>query len=139
MKRLELPGNRHKFAEKIDKDVEAASLAAEKAIPSFDKPYWSIELSQARKKVQVCKKCLSMARTRLDNREVISASGKNVFSSEEIPTTTLECKELLKVLNRQIRELVKSSYESSEIKKGDGRLKNYHHRLSQAIRNKLNV
>jgi hypothetical protein len=32
MKRLELPGNRHHFAEKIDKDVEASSLAAEKAI-----------------------------------------------------------------------------------------------------------
>ncbi len=50
MKRLELSGNRHKYAEKIDKDVEAASLAAEKSIPHFDQPFWSVELSQARKR-----------------------------------------------------------------------------------------
>ncbi|KAI2493381.1 hypothetical protein MHU86_21163 [Fragilaria crotonensis] len=50
MKRLELPGNRHRFAERLDKDVEAASLAAEQTIPHFDKPFWSVDLAQARKK-----------------------------------------------------------------------------------------
>ena len=114
MKRLELSGNRHKYAEKIDKDVEAASLAAEKSIPHFDKPFWSVELSQARKKVQVAKKCLSMARTRLDNWEVISREWREAFASAEIPKTTQECKELLKDLNRQVQELVKSSYETRE-------------------------
>jgi hypothetical protein len=114
MKRLELSGNRHKYAEKIDKDVEAASLAAEKSIPHFDKPFRSVELSQARKKVQVAKKCLSMARTRLDNWEVISREWREVFASAQIPKTTQECKELLKELNRQVQELVKSSYETRE-------------------------
>jgi hypothetical protein len=115
MKRLELPGNRHKFAEKIDKDVEAASLAAEKTIPHFDKPFWSMELAQARRKIQVGKKLLSMAKTRLDNQDVITREWQAAFSSEDdMPQTIRECKELLKVWNQQVNELVKSSYETRE-------------------------
>ncbi|KAI2501661.1 hypothetical protein MHU86_12785 [Fragilaria crotonensis] len=45
--RLHHPGNRHKFAEKLDKDIVAASLASELSLPRFDTPDWSVELAQA--------------------------------------------------------------------------------------------
>jgi hypothetical protein len=50
--RLTYPGNCHQFAERLDRDVLAASLAAETAIPQFGEHAWSIELSNARRRVQ---------------------------------------------------------------------------------------
>lgn len=65
--RLTYPGNRHQFAERLDRDILAASLAAEAAIPQFGEHAWSIELSTARRRVQYLRKCLSMLRTGLDS------------------------------------------------------------------------
>ena len=48
--RLTHAGNRHKFAEALDRDVTAACLAAQATFPIFDEAEWSIELALARKR-----------------------------------------------------------------------------------------
>ncbi len=96
LQQLEQPGHRHRFAERLDKDIEAASLAAEQAIPRFDKPMWSIELAQARKREQVLRKCLSMVRTRLRNQDQIQNEWSEVAPPEDLPEAVRDCKVLLK-------------------------------------------
>ena len=68
-----MTGNRHQFAERLDKDVLEASLAAEKRIARFGEPYWSIALASARKKGQVLQKQLSMLRTGIANQNTIDS------------------------------------------------------------------
>jgi hypothetical protein len=63
-KRLDQPGNRHEFAERLDKDIVDGSLVAER-------PAWSVALVQARQLVTILKKCNSMMRTGLDHSQQI--------------------------------------------------------------------
>ena len=114
IQQLERPGDRHQYAERIDKDIVAASLAAEQSIPHYDKPQWSIELSKTRKKVQILKKCLSMERTSIENREVIIREWQEIAPSEEMPTTVRECKQLLREIRRLVGEIIKISYSKRE-------------------------
>ncbi|KAI2493806.1 hypothetical protein MHU86_20729 [Fragilaria crotonensis] len=65
--RLSHPGNRHANAERLDRDIIAASLSAERKMKRFGQPAWSIALVKARKKVTMLSKCLTMARTQLDH------------------------------------------------------------------------
>ena len=60
--RLSHPGNRHAYAERLDRDIVAASLSAEQKMKRFGQPAWSIALVKARKKVTMLSKCLTMAR-----------------------------------------------------------------------------
>ncbi len=62
--RLTLPGEKHQYAERLDRDVIAASLATEQKLKRYDDPAWSVALDTARKSVtKITTKCLSMART----------------------------------------------------------------------------
>ena len=114
IQQLERPGDRHQYAERIDKDIVAASLAAEQSIPHYDKPQWSIELSKTRKKVQILKKCLSMERTSIENREVIIREWQERAPSEEMPTTVRERKQLSRVIRKLVVEIIKISYSKRE-------------------------
>ncbi|KAI2511569.1 hypothetical protein MHU86_2823 [Fragilaria crotonensis] len=69
-KRLTFLGNRHQFAERLDRDLLAASLAAEASIPQFGEHAWSAELSMARRRVQYLKKCLSITKSGLDLTQI---------------------------------------------------------------------
>ncbi len=60
MQRLDHPGNRNEYAERMDKDILSASLAAEKQIKRYASPAWSLELVAARKKVTYWSICISM-------------------------------------------------------------------------------
>ena len=51
--RLSNPGNRHAFPNRLDQDVLAASLQAERRIPQFDEPVWSATLARARHYVSI--------------------------------------------------------------------------------------
>ena len=42
---LTLPGNRHAFAERLDRDVVKTSLDAEKKTKHFGEPVWSVKLN----------------------------------------------------------------------------------------------
>ena len=70
-RRLRLPGNRHAFAERLDRDMVQASLAAENRIKRYGEPAWSVALDQSRKRLSILRKCLSMIRTGLNTTQVI--------------------------------------------------------------------
>ena len=69
--RLENPDNRHEFAERLDADVLRCSLSAEKRTKRYKEPAWSVELADARRKVSVLKKALSMAKTQVDHIDIL--------------------------------------------------------------------
>ncbi len=64
-------GNRHAFAERLDSDILTASLTAEKDLPKFAAPAWSIALAQARRKVLIVTKQLTALKTGLDHRTIL--------------------------------------------------------------------
>ncbi|KAI2495726.1 hypothetical protein MHU86_18785 [Fragilaria crotonensis] len=111
IQQLDRPGNRHVFAERIDKDVTAASLAAEKVIPRFDAPHWSAELAKARKKVQVLQKWISSKRTGILNTETINQEWGNITSVDELPQTIHECSVMLREAKREVKAIVQESYQ----------------------------
>ena len=102
-------GDRHKFAERIDKDVLAASLAAEAVIPVFREPAWSVELVQARQKVQVLKKCVSLLRTGLSNPQVLQEYLQK-FPDEPSPPSQAKCSQQWRHAKTEVQEIIKQSY-----------------------------
>jgi len=110
------PGNRHQFAERLDRDVVAASLAAENQLKKFAAPTWSVALDKARKKVTRLTKCLSMARTALDNTAQLSPEHHQAQWEEPfiIPQTVQECTEQIREAKRQVQEIVDSSFKQRD-------------------------
>ena len=107
--KLTHPGNRHRFAERLDRDVLAASISAEASLPQFGEPAWSLELSQARRKAQYLRKALSMFRIALDNTKILQEYSQ-AFPEAEVPCTQGHCSRLLRSATLEIRSLVKQSY-----------------------------
>jgi hypothetical protein len=106
-----VPGNRHKFAERLDKDVLEASLAAEKRIARFGEPHWSIALASARKKGQVLQKQLSMLRTGIANQDRIESEWSALGIDETLPTSVRECSTSLQLTKKEIQEIVSQSFQ----------------------------
>jgi exonuclease III len=94
MERLSHPGNRHAYAERLDKDILAASLAAEKQMKQYGSPAWSLELVKARRKVSFLSKCISMQKTGLSHAEQLSRYQANTpFEPDkfQVPTSLADC------------------------------------------------
>ena len=111
---LTLPGNRHQFAERLDRDMVQASLVAEKRAQKYGAPAWSVALDQARKKVSILKKCLSMCRTRLDLKNTIEQSNSTLNEPMVLPVTRREASIQLREAKRTVRELVAESYQQRD-------------------------
>ena len=108
--RLTFEGNRHKFAERLDRDVLAASLAAESRIPQFGTPAWSLELATARRMVQLLTKILTSLRTQLDHTHVFTTF-INEFPDTAVPRTLPECSSRLRTKKQEVREIVAQSFQ----------------------------
>lgn len=106
---LSQPGNRHTFAERLDKDVIQASLSAEKRIKHFREPTWSIALAVARERVVLLKKCQSMLRTGIDCTNALQPAIERGVFKEVIPTTQHECKRQLRTARAEVESIVKES------------------------------
>lgn len=91
-----------------------ASLVAERRIQRIDEPAWSVALDQARKRVAILKKCLTMARTRLDLTKVVQASNEALAEPIELPTTKRECCLRLRQAKREVKEIVATSFQQRE-------------------------
>ncbi len=108
-KRLTHEGDRHQYAERLDRDVLAASLAAEKSLPQYGEPTWSMELARARQRVHYLRKCLSAFRTTFDCSSIIQAYRKDL-PTDKIPRNTSHCSFLLRCANKEVCRIVKDSY-----------------------------
>lgn len=114
VERLLFLGNCHLFAERLDKDVVKASLAAEKSIRRYGEPQWSVELHRARKKVQVLKNACPWPRPRFDNEERIRTEWTNLNVMEEPPRNERDCIQQLRRSEQRVREIVNGSFERRE-------------------------
>jgi hypothetical protein len=101
--RLTYPGNQHQFAKQLDRDVLAASLAAEASIPQFGEHAWSFELvSRARRRAQYL-------RTHFDSSRLLHEYS-TPFPEDEVPRNQGHCSELLRLAHGEIRRIEKQSY-----------------------------
>ncbi|KAI2502879.1 hypothetical protein MHU86_11548 [Fragilaria crotonensis] len=108
---LSLPGNRHAFAERLDQDVLAASLAAAAKVKQFDEPAWSVELAEARKLVVILKKQRSALRTLYDHSSLLASEMAKLSSPVTLPSTVPECNTAIRKVEVTIREIIAESYE----------------------------
>ena len=108
--RLRLPGNRHVFAERLDNDLMIASLTAEKDLPQFGEPSWSVELAQARKLVSLLTKQLSVLTIGLSSQDPsLQTQAQELHTS--LPSTKTECSQRLRQAKRDVHNLVQLSVE----------------------------
>ncbi len=114
IRRLTVPGNRHQYAERLDKDVLEASLAAEQKVTRFGEPQWSVSLSKARKKAQAIQKQLSMIRTGIENHGLIQKEWSDAGGGETLPTSAHECSILRRRSRKEISEIVPQSFQQRE-------------------------
>jgi ribonuclease HI len=114
VQRLSVPGNRHLYAERLDNDVVAASLAAEQKITRFGEPQWSKELASARKKAQVLQKQISMMRTGIANHDTVQNEWSTIGGDDILPSSLRECSTLLRITKKEIMEIVSTSFQRRE-------------------------
>jgi hypothetical protein len=113
-KLLGQPGERHRYAERLDQDMLQASLVAERRIQRFGEPAWSLALDQARKRVAILKKCLTMVRTRLDLMNVVQSANDALTEPMILPYTKRECCLRLRQAKRELKEIVATSFKRRE-------------------------
>ena len=106
--------NRHTYAEKLDKDMVAASLSAEAHVTRFGEPAWSVELAQARKRVSLASKQLSAIRTGMALPESFHHECATMEPPLILPTIYAECSSLLRRLKQEVVALVHSSLEKRD-------------------------
>ena len=113
--KLSSPGHRQAFAERLDTDVLNASITAEKRIPKYDSPAWSVALTQARQYVSILTKQLTALRTGINHHNTLEIALKSIPASAEIihtlPSTIEDCSYRLRKAKQQVQELVKVSTE----------------------------
>ncbi len=107
--RLSYLGNRHQFAERLDRVVLESSLVAESCIPHFGAPAWSVKLAQARLLVQWLRKSLSTLRTRIDHTNILAIERPADFEGP-VPATIKECSRQLRVAKQTVCNIVQQSY-----------------------------
>ena len=105
------PGIRHRYAERLDADVTKASLSAEKALPRFGEPAWSVELVEARQRVTILTKCLSYLKTQRVPDEATQQTWRTQLSMPTIPTTQTACSKLLREAKQQVKDIVTDSFQ----------------------------
>ena len=109
--KLELPGNRHHHAEKLDIDVVSRSLTAEARTSNYKEPLWSIQLIEARKKVSILAKWLSMHKTGVDLQQIIATEQKTLRMKLRIPQTLVDCNSALREAKREVQRIIDNSFE----------------------------
>jgi hypothetical protein len=126
--RLQTQGDRHAFAERLDRDILDASLNAEKDLPKVFEPAWSVALAEARKKKLILTKQLTALKTGLDHHDILSKDARSLDNPFKLPETVKTCSSLMRALDREIKELVATSTE-----RRDQELKQKLHNLEQSM------
>jgi exonuclease VII small subunit len=115
MEKLLSPSNRQAFAERFDTDVLNASLTAEKRIPKYDTPAWSVALTQARKYVSILTKQLTVLKTGIDHHRTLESELQSlpasIAISHNLPQTIEDCSKSLRQAKQSVKEIVTTSTE----------------------------
>lgn len=122
MQQLSHPGNRHEYAERLDSDILAASLAAEKRMKKFASPAWSLELVAARKQVKFLSTCITMRKTGLDHTAQLKEFQRRApFEEQEfnIPSTLQECNEKLREAKSVVKNIVNDSFRRRDTERAE--------------------
>ncbi|KAI2503136.1 hypothetical protein MHU86_11327 [Fragilaria crotonensis] len=112
--RLLLPGNRHEYAERLDRDIVRVSLAAEKSITKFREPEWSNKLQTARRTVRILEKWLSMKRTGLAQWINLEQEASQLNTPLLLPTTVAEGSAQLRRAKQEVRNIVQNCYKTRD-------------------------
>ena len=112
--RLLMPGNRHRFAERLDRDLVNISLAAEKHTARYAQPMWSVKLDKARKKVSVLKRILTMYRTQMDLSSQLQPLIQQMQESFLYPSNAQECSQYLRKAQAEVKSIIKEHYQTRE-------------------------
>ena len=108
---LTFPGNRTRFAERLDSDVLKASLDAKRKIKHFREPAWSLALSKARSRKIILKKWLTMHRTGLDHFHLIRRDLESHGIEMSLPTSKQQCNIMMRDTQAEIDKIVANSYQ----------------------------
>ena len=109
-RRLLEPGTRNTYSERLDKDVTAASLAAEKSLPRYGDPAWSVELVEARLRVTILTKLLSHLNTQHSTDCVaMLQEWQTTLQMETLPVTRAECSKLLREAKANVKAIAADS------------------------------
>jgi exonuclease III len=104
-------GNRHAFAERLDRDIVKASLEAEAKMKPVGEAAWSVALIRARQLVTIISKCNTMLRTGLNHtvqiQKYILLSGDVQFVA---PLTHQEGNRRLRTAKKIVDEIIKTSF-----------------------------
>jgi hypothetical protein len=106
---LSYPEKKPAFAERLDRDVVSASLAAEQCMKRFGAQAWSIALDMARREVTRLTKCLSMARTGLVIPPHANPQPRQIDWEVTLPKAVQESSTRLRAAKRVVKELVDTS------------------------------
>lgn len=116
--KLLTPGFRHEYAERLDRDVVQASIAAENSITRFNEPEWSRELQNARRIVRILEKWISMKRTGLDQTDMLEHEMSRM-TTISLPNTLKQGSHLLRQAKRDVKRIVRNCYKTREEEIGD--------------------
>ena len=107
--RLREPGRRPKYAERLDKDITAASLTAEKDIPTFGAPAWSQDLIDARMQVTILTKRLSQLKNGVPGNVDQHQLWLRQLRMQGLPDNVASCSKLLREAKQHVKEIVAES------------------------------
>jgi hypothetical protein len=112
---LTMPGNRHSFAERLDRYIVQASLSAEKKVKAFQAPAWSVSLIKAREKVRILKKGMFQLRHDIEYADTLAVAKKlGVFPSDTETMTQQQCSQQLRQANRDVKAIIAESFTRRE-------------------------
>ena len=112
--RLSNPGDRHQFAERLDRDVTKICLSAEKRLTKFQSPAWSLALVQARQKVQILKECVSLLKNNRQPPPSLVQDQMNHPDMPIMPTALRAATKQLREAQLQVQQIVDHRFENRE-------------------------
>ena len=102
--------DRHEYAERLDRDVLAASLAAERSTRYYGTPKWSVQLQHARKKTAFLSKWISMHRTGMNKQSLQQQFESDGTLQVEVPTSLSEAKSQLRQARKEAKVISEQSF-----------------------------
>lgn len=111
----------HDQASNIDEDMSKFCKLSAKRCRKFREPDWSEELIQARNKVAILVRVLSIRRTRLNVHGQIATIQAETGNDFLLPTTIKQCRKDLRTAQAQVRKIARESFDT-RIKEMENRI-----------------